>query len=232
MFFLLKKWFFIVSLCLFTVFIFGNFIYIYSGPLGNENYELPGGLNLGGPIYTQAEGLTVTDIDKVHFFYGVNFSSLNTATETTTPVKFHEPRKVHGFDDIEIEIEGTVGDRFTLVFGVDSLKAEGTVLAGHPFPNRKIAWLELIKATQQTQQEYGEFYLSSDRAVKVTAQKSGIRIFLGGQEFSQVGGFIVEFNLIGRTDLFCVKKFTLLDFQTEKSFKVLFINRAISYDYD
>jgi len=204
----------------------GSFYYAISVSDDSETSEDSGGLMLGAANSDEAEGLTVEDVDAVYYLKG-DSTRMTSARDDTKNVRFHEPKKVYGFDDIEIVMEGSVGDRYTLVFGSDSKKLDHTVLVGQPIKNSEISWIPVNVVRCKKLTIYGELYTSRDSGVTVKCKKQGVKCVLKSREHSRAAGVTVEFDRISKNDTYTIFTVTLLDNSLEKTFRVLCVNRSV-----
>ncbi|MGI6745745.1 MAG: hypothetical protein BWY46_01251 [Firmicutes bacterium ADurb.Bin300] len=193
---------------------------------------LVAGLNpsfLTGSIYT-ASDLTVEEIDTVYFLKSDSMQ-LKKASNATENVK-HIPSSTHyGFEGIDILIEGSAGEKYTLVFGVSSSDLTNKMtLVGVPRPNPSVEWIPIVGIEIISAHEYGEFYTSSPRGAVVKYKKSGVSTIIDSREFRQASGIVIDFPGIGSHDVYHIFYVVLTGGYdgSIKTLKVLCHNKSIT----
>ena len=184
---------------------------------------------LTGSIYTTSD-LTVEEIDTVYFLKSDSMQ-LKKASNTTENVK-HIPSSTHyGFESIDILIEGSVGEKYTLVFGASSSDLMNKMtLVGVPRSNPSVEWIPISGIETISTCEYGEFYTSSPKAALVEYKKTGISTVIDSREFRQASGIVIEFPSIGSIDVYHIFYVVLTgDDGSIKTSKVLCHNKPIRY---
>jgi len=220
-----SKRFFITVISLFAVIALGSFIYAYSVLMKSKISDDSGGLVLGN-VNNQTESLAIEDIDTVYYMKG-DSTKLYPATNSTENVRFHDPKKEYGFDDIDIVVEGSVGDRYTLVFASGALDSDNMAFAGNSTSYRDIQFIQVDSVRMANLSIYGELYATSSLGVTVKATKQGIKLVLKSITTSKAAGVIVEFDKIAREEIYRIVAITLLGNGLEKTYKILCVNRNI-----
>ncbi|NLF42897.1 MAG: hypothetical protein GX587_09395 [Bacteroidales bacterium] len=171
---------------------------------------------------------TVADIDTIYYLQG-DSTKLEYANNKAQKIKFIPTGKQYGFEDIDIIVEGSVGDKYSLVFGVSSSDSPAKMtLVGASKYNPYIEWIPLTSIEWIPSSENGDFYRSNERGVVISVKKSGVKTFVSPIQFSQTAGVIIEFKNIGKTDIYSV--FNILLTGTDgsiKNYKVLCHNIRI-----
>lgn len=195
---------------------------VFAGFLAGFN---PGFLT--GALYNTSRK-TVADIDTIYYLKG-DSTKLKSASNITQKIKYMPPGKQSGFEDIDIVVEGSVGDKYTLVFGVSSSDSTAKmILVGAPKSNPSVEWVSLGKINLVTSKENGDIYSSNGRGVTASVKKSGVKTFVSPMEFSQTAGVTIEFNNISKTDIYSVFHITLTGSDGSiKTYKILCHNHSI-----
>lgn len=120
-----------------------------------------------------------------------------------------------------------MGDRYTLLFGKGSIHSENPALAGQPTGDSPISWIPVDSVKIKKLTIYGELYPSKDLGVTVKSKKQGVKVDVKSHEYSRTAGVIVEFNSIGKVDIYTVFTVTHIYSDLEKTFSVLCVNRSI-----
>ncbi|NLN23407.1 MAG: hypothetical protein GX164_05085 [Clostridiales bacterium] len=45
-------------------------------------------------------------------------------------MRFHEPQEEYGFDDVDIVVEGSVGEKYTIIFGSNNVTDDQVAIVG------------------------------------------------------------------------------------------------------
>jgi len=156
-------------------------------------------------------GKVAEDIDTVYYLKGDN-SKLQIADETTPNVKFSPESEQNGFQNIDIVVQGSKGDKFTLVFGVtwDEESDAEYILAGVPKDNPYVEWIPISSIIYRHIKEYGDF-MSDSRGVSVITRNKGVRTLVKHLTMREAAGVIIEFNSIGKDDVYSVFEVELTD---------------------
>lgn len=104
------------------------FVYASKIPADNSSYEDTGGLLLGNTQNTD-EGSTIEDVNIVYYLKG-DSTRMNLAGSNTKHVRFHEPQEEYGFDDVDIVVEGSVGEKYTIIFGSNNVTDDQVAIVG------------------------------------------------------------------------------------------------------
>lgn len=182
---------------------------------------------LTGSTYFLSD-LTVEEIDTVYFLKSDSMQ-LKKASNTTENVK-HIPSSTHfGFEGIDIVIEGSVGEKYTLVFGTNSSDLTNKMtLVGAPRDNPSVEWIGILDIKIISAREYGELYTSNQKGAVVNYKKSGISTVIDSREFRQASGIVIEFPRIGSIDVYHIFYVVLTGFDSStKTIKVLCHNKPI-----
>lgn len=183
---------------------------------------------LTGSTYTVSD-LTVEDIDTVYFLKSDSMQ-LKIASNTTENIK-HIPSSAHyGFEGIDILIEGSVGEEYTLVFGASSSDLTNKMtLVGVPRNNPSVEWIRVEGIKIISAREYGEFYTSSPKGFVVEYKKTGVSTVIDSREFRQASGIVIRFLNIGKYDSYHVFYVVLTGYDGSiKTLKVLCHNKSIT----
>jgi hypothetical protein len=186
---------------------------------------------LTGSTYFESD-LTVEDIDTVYFLKSDSMQ-LKKASNTTENVKHIPPSTHYGFEGIDILIEGSVGEKYTLVFGASSSDLTNKVtLVGVPKSNPFVEWISVEGIKIISAREYGDFYISNQRGALVNYKKKGISTVIDSKEFRQASGIVIEFPSIGSIDIYHIFYVVLTGYNGSiktKTLKVLCHNKPIRY---
>jgi len=184
---------------------------------------------LTGSTYTVSD-LTVEDIDTVYFLKSDSMQ-LKEASNTTENIK-HIPSSTHyGFEGIDILIEGSAGEKYTLVFGASSSDLTNKMtLVGVPRNNPSVEWIPISGIKIISAHEYGEFYTSTPRGATVKYKKTGVSTVIDSREFRQASGIVIQFTSIGSHDTYHISYVVLTGgYGDIKTLKVLCHNKPIDY---
>ncbi|MDD4494157.1 MAG: hypothetical protein PHV32_07395 [Eubacteriales bacterium] len=202
-------------------------VIIFTGLFAAFNPEF-----LTGSTYNTSNK-TVTDIDTVYYLNG-DSTILRNADIATPNVKFMPASKQSGFEDIDIVVDGSIGDKYTLVFGVnrDADSTAKKTLVGAPKFNPSVEWVPLSSIKRVTSTENGDIYRSNERGVTVSVKKSGVKTFVNSVDSSQAAGVTIEFNNIGKIDIYSVFHISLTGTDGSiKTYKVLCHNMHLETEH-